>query len=109
MGGEVYVVGSSGRFLAAIALNDLGESAFDPSIDALLNAVDLLHRHPMVLEAGDDLGKGIKLLEGSDEHSLPVVDDTDTMRLIGVLYEQDAIRAYNQALLHVRAEEHGEG
>ena len=109
MGGEVYVVGSSGRFLGAIALNDLGESAFDPSIDALLNAVDLLHRHPMVLEAGDDLEKGIKLLEGSDEHSLPVVDDTDTMRLIGVLYEQDAIRAYNQALLHARAEEHGEG
>ena len=109
MGGEVYVVGSSGRFLGAIALNDLGESAFDPSIDALLNAVDLLHRHPMVLEAGDDLEKGIKFLEGSDEHSLPVVDDTDTMRLIGVLYEQDAIRAYNQALLHARAEEHGEG
>lgn len=108
-GGEVYVVGSSGRFLGAITLNDLGESAFDPSIDALLNAADLLHRHPMVLEAGDDLEKGIKLLEGSDEASLPVVDDTETMRLIGVLYEQDAIRAYNQALLHARAEEHGEG
>ncbi len=108
-GGEVYVVGSSGRFLGAITLNDLGESAFDPSIDALLNAADLLHRHPMVLEAGDDLEKGIKLLEGSDEASLPGVDDTETMRLIGVLYEQDAIRAYNQALLHARAEEHGEG
>ncbi|MCE2509944.1 MAG: chloride channel protein [Alphaproteobacteria bacterium] len=106
--GEVYVAGSSGRFLGAIALTDLGESAFDPSIDALLNAVDLLHRHPMVLEAGDDLEKAIKLLESADARSLPVVENAETMRLIGVLYEPDAIRAYNQALLHARAVEHGE-
>ncbi|MGB1547100.1 MAG: chloride channel protein [Alphaproteobacteria bacterium] len=106
--GEVYVVGSSGRFLGVVALTDLGESAFDPSIDNLLNAADLLHRYPMVLKAGDDLEKAIKLLEGSDARSLPVVEDAETMRLIGVLYEPDAIRAYNQALLHARAVEHGE-
>lgn len=106
--GEVYVV-DGGCFLGAIALRDFGESAFDDGIDVLLKAVDLMRRHPMVLESGDGLEKAITLLEGSDLRSLPVVDDTKSMRLVGMLDAADAVRAYNQALLNARAEERGEG
>jgi len=104
--GEVYAVDREGCFLGVITLRDLEDPAFDE--DPVLKATDLPTRHPILLEPGDGLEKAITLLEGSDARSLPVVVDTASMRLVGALHEADAVRAYNQALLNARAEEHGE-
>ena len=43
-----------------------------------------------------------------DEDYLPVVDDTEQRRVVGVLHHKDLLLAHNRALLEARAEERGE-
>ena len=44
---------------------------------------------------------------GGEAH-IPVVEDHDSMRLVGVLHERDTMLAYHRALIQARKEERGE-
>jgi CIC family chloride channel protein len=47
-------------------------------------------------------------MEQAGENHLPVVDGAESRRVVGIIHQVDALRAYNRALLQVQAEEHGE-
>ncbi len=105
---ELFVTDPQDRLVATITLEDLGDVAFDNSRDRDFCALDLARRSPPFLQMSDDLQKAIRRFTEVDEGLLAVVDSSDGMRLIGCLHERDVMRAYNNALVAQRAEEHGE-
>ena len=105
---ELFVVDEKDRLVGTITLADLGDVAFDKSQDPDHSARDLARRNPPVLAMGDDLQRAIRMFTKVDEGLLAVVDDVESMKLVACLHERDVMRAYNQALIAQRAEEHGE-
>ena len=105
---ELFVTDEQERLVGTITLEDLGDIAFDSTQDRKFCALDLARRSPPYLEMSDDLQKAIRRFGEVDEGLLAVVDSADGMRLIGCLHERDVMRAYNNALVAQRAEEHGE-
>jgi CIC family chloride channel protein len=106
--GELFVTGADGALTGTITLADLSEAAFDTSYDALLNAGEVLRANPPVLARDANLEDARCLLDESQEDRLAVVDDLETMVMVGYLRGRDIIDAYNQALMQARAEERGE-
>lgn len=107
-GGELFVTDPEGRLVGTITLADMSEAAFDTSYDSLLNAGDVARGKPAVLPRGADLEEARALLDERHEERLAVVDDLESMKMVGYLRERDVIQAYNRALMQARAEERGE-
>jgi CIC family chloride channel protein len=105
---ELFVVDGDGRLAGTIALVEFLEVAFDPSVDVLVRAADVLRGKPPVLAAGADLHAALRLVESTDEAQIAVVEDTETMKLVGYVREHDVMQAYNRAVMQARAEERGE-
>jgi len=104
--GELFVLRKNDELFGTITLADLSDVAFDHDVDNLINAGDVARLHPPFLVQGDDLEKANKVMRDSGEHFIAVVEDHETMKFIGTLYETEVMSAYNKALLKVRHEEH---
>lgn len=104
---ELFVV-EDRKLLGILTLADLGSAAFDLETRKGPTAREAMRADPPFLSAEDDLEAAVKLFAQIEEGLLPVVEDRRTKRLIGCLHERDAMRAYNKALIRLRAEEHGE-
>jgi CIC family chloride channel protein len=107
--GELFVTGEEGDLIGTITLRDLSEAAFDTSYDNLLNASDVLRGNPPALTKDSNLEDARRLLDESHEDRLAVVEDLESMAMVGYVRAQDVIHAYNRALMQARAEERGEG
>jgi CIC family chloride channel protein len=107
-GGAVFLVGEGGRLEGMITFAGLSEHALDTSHDHELTAIDLSRRHPPALDADDDLEQAVRLFASAGEPHIPVVEDHDGMRLVGVLHEHETMLAYHRAMLEARREELGE-
>ncbi len=107
--GELFVVDGQGRLHGTITLTDLFDSAFDTSMDALLNADDVSRHQPPVLTVEDNLEVAMTLMDTVQEPIVAVVADRETMRVAGYVRQRDIILAYNRALMRARAEEYGDG
>lgn len=105
---EVFVIDADGRLVGTVTLAELGDAAFDHGSDNGRCAADVARRSPPVLAVSDDLQKAMRRFAEVDEGLLGVVDEPEGGRLIGCLHERDVMRAYNAALVTLRAEEHGE-
>ncbi len=106
--GELFVTDADGRLSGVITFSDLHDAAFDTSLDATLVAHDVARKSPAVLSADDDLESALGAYGASGEANLPVVEDRETMRLIGVAPQHEVMLAYQRALDQARAEERGE-
>ena len=106
--GELFVIDAGGRLSGVITFSDLHDAAFDTSLDATLVADDVARKHPTVLLADDDLESALGAYGASGETNLPVVEDRETMRLVGVAPQHEALLAYQRALDQPRAEARGE-
>ncbi len=106
--GELFVTGENGALTGTITLADLSEAAFETSYDSLLNAGEVARADPPVLARDANLEDARALLDQSHEDRLAVVDDLDSMVMVGYLRGRDIIDAYNRALMQARAEERGE-
>ncbi|MDH3335529.1 MAG: chloride channel protein, partial [Rhodospirillaceae bacterium] len=104
--GQLFVVGDDGDLIGTITLADLSESAFDPDLDYLINAIDVARANPPMLKIDDDLEKALKLINDSGESLIAVVADGESRKLEGAVDERHVIAAYNRALLDSRHEEH---
>jgi CIC family chloride channel protein len=104
--GELFVLRKNDELFGTITLADLSDVAFDHDVDNLINAGDVARLHPPFLVQGDDLEKANKVMRDSGEHFIAVVEDHETMKFVGTLYETEVMSAYNKALLKVRHEEH---
>ena len=107
--GELFVVDETGRLHGTITLADLADAAFDTEFDMLLNAEDVCRPRPPLLAAGDDLEAAMALVDGLRDDIVAVVDDANTLGLVGYVRQADVVRAYDRAVLQARAEEYGEG
>lgn len=102
------MVHDDGALYGSVTLSDLADAAFDTSMDTLLKAADVARPHPPALERAADLDAALKLMENEGEEHVAVVEDTDGMMLVGVVYGVDVMLVYNRALMRARAEERGE-
>jgi CIC family chloride channel protein len=100
--GTIFVVDRGGVLHGTITLGDLADSAFDTSMDVLLKAQDVTHLHPLALDADDDLGKAFRLMESGGEDHVPVVENHDSMRLIGIIHQRDVMHAHSKVILGAR-------
>ena len=106
--GELFVTDAGGHLSGVITFSDLHDAAFDTSLDATLVADDVARKQPTVLLADDDLESALGTYGASGEINLPVVEDRETMRLVGVAPQHEAMLAYQRALDQPRAEARGE-
>ena len=106
--GQLVVVDEDGVIRGTITLSDLSDAAFDHSVDSLVKAVDVMRMTPPVLTPDTDLDGALKLMEDVHEEHIAVVENKQTMKLVGVVNEVEVMLAYNRALMRARAEEHGE-
>ena len=106
--GELFVVDENSALLGTITLEDLSDSAFDHSIDDVVNASDVARLHPPSLSANDSLEAALKMMQDTGEEHVAVVEDRTSMKLIGFLHEIDVMLIYNRALIDARREERGE-
>jgi CIC family chloride channel protein len=97
--GTIFVVDRDGILHGTITLSDLADSAFDTSMDTLLNALDVSHLHPLAVDADDDLGKAFGLMESGGEDHVPVVEDHESMKLVGVIHQRDVMHAHSRVVL----------
>ncbi|MEM7222189.1 MAG: chloride channel protein [Pseudomonadota bacterium] len=105
--GELFVI-DDGKLTGTIIFSDLRDSAVDTSHDDEWHAIHVARKHPAVLRAGDDLATAVELFGASGEVHLPVVDNRDSGKLIGVAHEHEVVLAYHRALQRLRDEERGE-
>ena len=106
--GELFVTDADGHLSGVITFSDLHDAAFDTSLDATLVADDVARKHPTVLLADDDLESALGAYGASGETNLPVVEDRETMRLVGVAPQHEVMLAYQRALDQPHAEARGE-
>ncbi|MFN3462100.1 MAG: chloride channel protein, partial [Oceanibaculum sp.] len=104
---ELFVV-KEGRLIGILTLADLGAAAFDGKPGKAPTAGEAMRADPPFLTADDTLEAAVKLFSQVEEGLLPVVETRHGRRLVGCLHERDVMRAYNRALIKLRAEEHGE-
>lgn len=103
--GELFVVDDDGLLVGTITLADLSETAFDPAMDLLINAADVVRRNPPLLQCNDHLEDALSKMRDSGEGLIAVVDDLDSRKFLGSVEEKHVMAAYNRALLQSRHEE----
>ncbi len=105
--GELFLLDESGCLTGVITFADLHETAFDTSNDAALMADNLARKRPTVLTADDDLESAFHIFTVSGEVNLPVVENHDTMLMMGVAQEHEVVLAYHRARDRARDEDSG--
>ena len=75
------------------------------TIDGEADNLDAMIKKGLFVDMNATLEAAMPLFSKSDAGFIPVVD-TDDLTLLGVLYEVDALRAFNQALIETAREEH---
>ncbi|MBL4615140.1 MAG: chloride channel protein, partial [Magnetovibrio sp.] len=103
--GELFVVDDVGHLVGTITLADLSETAFDPAMDVLINAADVVRRNPPMLQCNDHLEEALNTMRDSGESLIAVVDDLESRKFLGAVDEKHVMAAYNRALLQSRHEE----
>lgn len=105
--GELFVVDTDGTLVGTITLANLADAAFDPSLDDLVNAIDVARLSPPAVALDDDFAAALDSMLGLHEDHLAVVDSHDTMVLKGWVHQADLLVAYNRALMDARSDERG--
>ena len=106
--GELFVVDGEGALSGTITLADLSDGAFDHSIDDVVNARDVARLHPPAFAASESLEEALKKMLDLGEEHVAVVENRESMKLVGFIHEIDVMLIYNRALLEARREERGE-
>ena len=74
----------------------------------MVKARDVARLHPPVLEAEVSLEDALRMMQDTGEEHVAVVENRDSMKLVGFIHEIDVMFVYNRALLEARREERGE-
>lgn len=104
--GEIYVVGGDGAVGAVINYADIDDALIDRREDGPLDAGSIAQPLFDFLLPSDSLEEAQAKIAAAGRSILPVVRSRETMEICGVIGELDIARAYNRALIDLRAEEH---
>jgi len=105
--GEIYVVNEYGALCGVVNYSDLSAAMMGNDEGESPETVgQIAHAAGDVLTLDDSLEQAMRLLDDTDRQSVAVVASQDNMQLRGAVHALDVTRAYNDALLSARAEEH---
>lgn len=95
-----YVVqDNTGHIKGVLSFQDIRSVLSQHSLDYLVIAQDLVKEDTCVLDSDDDLEQAFNLFGVRDLKLIPVVDDRDQTRVIGVIRREALIDYYNKRLL----------
>jgi len=101
--GRVVAVDSAGRYAGILATSEAHATSGDQA-----KLADLIHDSKSVLLPQMTIKEAVQTFERAESDELAVVDSAETMRVIGVLTEQFALRRYSEELEKRRRELSGE-
>jgi CBS domain-containing protein len=95
-------VESDGKLVGMISKTDLnrltfsalfaGERHADEAVFEMLSIGQVMSHHPRVVRVSDTIYHVAEILSREEFHSLPVVDDQDEAKLVGIVTTTDVIR-----------------
>ena len=91
---HLYVVDLEGRFLGAIALQDLKPFLQETDLPPVVIALDLLHEEIPVLTSDASLKESLEIFARHDGERLPVIDNARDRRLVGALAKTDVLLTF---------------
>jgi CIC family chloride channel protein len=104
-GTKLFVIDDDHVVSGTLTLPDLPDQALGDSDADPLTASLIARPNPPLLQASDNIGDALHLMHEAGENHVGVVDDFESMKLIGLIHQIDVIVTYNRALLKARREE----
>jgi CIC family chloride channel protein len=103
------VMDGQGRMVSIFSINDVRGVLFSPEIEHLVVMKDIGTSEMIVATPSDDLNSVLKMFTTKNLDSLPVVEEEDHGRLIGMLNRREVISFYNSAVEQMRSSIHPQG
>ena len=97
--GVFFVVDGEARLCGSLTFDELSEFAFADGADGIVNAEHIARQHGAAALADDSLERLLEVMDAEGAEHLPVVDGTETRRVIGVVHRTDVLIAHNRALI----------
>lgn len=101
--GGLYVVDARGLLVGTVPFERLCGELLAPADDGDRTVTDLADTEFLTVELADGLDRVLALFESTSERQLPVVESRAAPRPVGVVRHEDALAAYNRALLRQHA------
>jgi len=106
--GELFVLDADNRLEGVLTVTDLAQSEAPGRGGPPPVAGRIARADAPFLESGDEVRRAMRLMDSAGESHLPVVDNAESRRVVGIVHEHDVMLAYQKAILQARAEERGE-
>lgn len=90
------VVSSNGNFIGLIAFQEIRDALYDESVRNLIIARDLAIPPKVSVSAETPLDQALPKFTLAGGDFIPVVDNKDKNRLVGILRQQDALAAFRK-------------
>ncbi len=95
--GDVVIIGDRDNLLGIVSLMDIRQAFMNNELVDLLIAGDIMRPGPQVLE-NESVSSAMQKTKEYDLENIPVVDSSDTEKIVGILTHFDIIQAYNRNL-----------
>ncbi len=92
------VVDEGGRLQGVVSFQDIRSVLTDEDLYPLLIAADVIEGHPTAVTEGSFLSEALAMFAESDVNNLPVVDNVEDHRLVGVITRSGLVRHYHLEL-----------
>jgi CIC family chloride channel protein len=102
------VVDEQDRLVSIFSINDVRSVLFSPEIEHLVVMKDIGTSDIIVTTPDEDLNSVLKKFTTKNIDSLPVVEEKDRTRLVGMLNRREVIAFYNQTVAEMKSAQHRE-
>ncbi len=96
---NLFVLDDDFKIMGIITINELRESYQKDTETSELNAGTICRRQSFHLSPTDTLEQAIYLFKQSGEERIAVLSDDEAAEIIGVISQQNLLRAYNKVLI----------
>lgn len=93
------VVDAEGKLSGIISLQDFREVIFEENLEDLIVVKELATAEVITVTPDQNLSDALTKIGFRNIEQLPVVDEEDPRKIVGMLSRRDIITAYNKALL----------
>jgi CIC family chloride channel protein len=90
------VVDHNDRLIGIITMRDIRPLLQDRDIAPLLLAMDIMSENVFVLQPDDSFDQALRKMEIDDNELLPVVNDTKSMRYLGIVTKDHILKQYTK-------------
>jgi len=105
----LIVVDASGALFGIVTLQDLARARESEAGFDKLTVADICTRDVITITPSDSIAEALHLISARDLGRVPVVDDDNPRKVLGLLRRRDIMRAYDMALERKQAEQRRTG